>query len=261
MIECTRSEGGKPLSRVDGRRPDEPRALRIERNYLMHPYGSVLVSMGNTRVICSVTIEDRVPPWLRGGGQGWVTAEYSMLPGSTNTRTARESSRGKVGGRTHEIQRLIGRSMRAVVDMTMLGERTVWVDCDVIQADGGTRTTSITGAYVAMVDAMERLRREQGWDRLPVTQWLAAISVGIVDGQPVLDLCYEEDSRAQVDMNLVMTGDSRVVEVQGTAEGEPFLIDEMNTLFSLATSGVQQMIGKQREILGPVGQLIGRVDE
>lgn len=151
--------------------------------------------------------------------------------------------------------------MRAVVDMTMLGERTVWVDCDVIQADGGTRTTSITGAYVAMVDAMERLRREQGWDRLPVTQWLAAISVGIVGGQPVLDLCYEEDSRAQVDMNLVMTGDSRVVEVQGTAEGEPFSIDEMNTLFSLATSGVQQMIGKQREILGPVGQLIGRVDE
>lgn len=245
------------MTRVDGRRWDECRPLHVERNVLVHPYGSVLVSMGRTKVICTVTIEDRVPQWLRGAGQGWVTAEYSMLPGSTHTRTSRESARGKIGGRTHEIQRLIGRSMRAVVDMTMLGERTVWVDCDVIQADGGTRTTSITGAFIALVDAMERLRVEQGWDRLPVTGWLAAVSVGIVNGEPVLDLCYEEDSQAQVDMNLVMTGDGRIVEVQGTAEGDPFSVDQMRTLFDLGARGIQDLIGKQRELLGPIGQRIG----
>jgi ribonuclease PH len=246
------------LSRVDGRRPDEPRPLVIERNYLMHPYGSVLVSMGNTRVLCTVTVEDRVPQWLRGAGQGWITAEYNMLPGSTHTRTARESAKGRIGGRTHEIQRLIGRSMRAVVDLSMLGERTLWVDCDVIQADGGTRTASITGAYVALVDALERLRREQGWDRLPVTEWLAAISVGIVDGEPLLDLCYEEDVRAQVDMNLVMTGDGRVVEIQGTAEQEPFTVQEMGRLFGLAARGVQQLIAEQRRVLGPLAAAVGR---
>src|SRR5690606_35961733 len=224
----------------------------------MHPYGSVLVSMGNTRVLCTVTVEDRVPQWLRGAGQGWITAEYNMLPGSTHTRTARESAKGRIGGRTHEIQRLIGRSMRAVVDLSMLGERTLWVDCDVIQADGGTRTWSITGAYAALVAALERLRREQGWDRLPVTAWLAAISVGIVDGEPLLDLCYEEDVRAQVDMNLVMTGDGRVVEIQGTAEQEPFTVQEMGRLFGLAARGVQQLIAEQRRVLGPLAAAVGR---
>lgn len=246
------------MTRVDGRQPEQARPLTIERNYLKYPYGSVLISVGNTRVICSVSVEDRVPPWLRGAGHGWVTAEYSMLPGSTQTRSAREAARGKLGGRTHEIQRLIGRSMRAVVDLNMLGERTIWIDCDVIQADGGTRTTAITGAFVALVDALERLRREQGWDRHPVTQWLAATSVGIIDGTPVLDLCYEEDVRAQVDMNLVMTGDSRVVEVQGTAEGAPFTVPEMNTLFSMASQGIQELIAKQRQVLGSVGETIGR---
>lgn len=214
--------------------------------------------MGNTKVICTVSVEERVPPWMRGAGHGWVTAEYNMLPGSTHTRTTRESAKGRIGGRTHEIQRLIGRSMRAVVDLNMLGERTIWVDCDVIQADGGTRTASITGAYVALVDALERLRREQGWDRLPVTDWLAAISVGIVDGQPVLDLCYEEDVRAQVDMNLVMTGDGRVVEIQGTAEGEPFTVPEMDTLFKLASQGVSQLIAEQRKALGELANSVGR---
>lgn len=246
------------MSRVDGRRPDQPRTLVIERNYLMHPYGSVLVSMGNTRVICTVTVEERVPPWMRGAGSGWVTAEYNMLPGSTHTRSARESAKGRIGGRTHEIQRLIGRSMRAVVDLSMLGERTIWVDCDVIQADGGTRTAAITGAYVALVDALERLRQEQNWDKLPVTQWLAAISVGIVDGQPVLDLCYEEDVRAQVDMNLVMTGDGRVVEIQGTAEGDPFTVHEMQQLFDLAANGITQLIAEQRRVLGPLADAVGR---
>lgn len=246
------------MTRVDGRRWDEARPLTVERNYLIHPYGSVLVSMGRTKVICTVTIEDKVPQWLRGAGQGWVTAEYNMLPGSTHTRTPRDATRGKIGGRTHEIQRLIGRSMRAVVDLAMLGERTVWVDCDVIQADGGTRTTSITGAFIALVDAMERLRCEQGWDRLPVTGWLAAVSVGIVDNHPVLDLCYEEDANAQVDMNLVMTGDGRIVEIQGTAEKQPFSLEQLHTLYELGARGIRDLIAQQRQILGPLGDAIGR---
>ncbi len=240
------------MQRIDGRLPNELRPMHVERNYLMHPAGSVLVVMGNTRVICTATIEDRVPLWMRGEGTGWVTAEYGMLPGATTNRQPRESSRGKVGGRTHEIQRLIGRSLRAVVDLTAIGERTIWIDCDVIQADGGTRTTAITGAFIALADALGRLKEQEGWEHLPLTDWLAATSVGIVDGTPVLDLCYEEDSQAQVDMNVVMTGDRRIVELQGTAEGEPFTMEQMNELFQLAQEGIAQLIEKQQEVLGPI---------
>lgn len=245
------------MTRSDGRRWNEHRQLHIERGYQMHPHGSVLISMGNTKVICSVTVEERVPPWMRGMGQGWITAEYSMLPGATTERTAREAARGKLGGRTHEIQRLIGRSMRSVVDLQQLGERTLWVDCDVIQADGGTRTTAITGAYVALVDALAKMRQDHGWEKLPVKQWLAAISVGIVDDTVLVDLCYEEDVRAQVDMNLVMTGDERVVEIQGTAEGEPFTVAQMNALFSAGAQGIKELIAKQRAVLGALAEEIG----
>lgn len=240
------------LQRVDGRLPNELRPVHVERNYLIHPAGSVLVQMGNTRVICTATIEDRVPLWMRGEGTGWITAEYGMLPGATAERQPRESSRGKVGGRTHEIQRLIGRSLRSIVDLTAIGERTIWIDCDVIQADGGTRTTAITGAFIALADALSRLKEQEGWDHLPLTDWLAATSVGIVDGTAVLDLCYEEDSRAQVDMNVVLTGDGRIVELQGTAEREPFTYDQMNELFQLAQEGIARLIEKQQEVLGPI---------
>lgn len=245
-------QGGVGLRRFDGRLADELRPIHVERDFLIHPSGSVLVSMGKTRVICTATVEDRVPIWMRGEGTGWITAEYGMLPGATNTRQARESSRGKVGGRTHEIQRLIGRSLRAVVDLMAIGERTIWIDCDVIQADGGTRTTAITGAFIALVDALNRLKEQESWEHLPVTDWLAATSVGIVDGTPVLDLCYEEDSKAQVDMNVVMTGDRRIVELQGTAEGNPFTTEQMNELFLLAQQGITQLIEKQQELLGSI---------
>lgn len=243
--------------RTDGRGPGEPRRISIERHYLQHPDGSVLVSVGNTKVICTATIEERVPVWLRGGAQGWVTAEYGMLPASTHSRNTREAARGRLGGRTQEIQRLIGRSLRAVVDLQAIGERTVWIDCDVIQADGGTRTSAITGAFVALVDAMHKLQKAQGWRTLPITGWLAAVSVGIVAGEAMLDLCYEEDSRAEVDLNMVMTGDGRIVEVQGTAEREPFTMAQMHDLLALAASGIDGLIRYQREVLGPVAALVG----
>jgi len=234
--------------RVDGRKVDELRRIKITKNYLKSAEGSVLIEMGDTKVICTATVDKSVPPFLRGKGVGWVTAEYAMLPRSSAQRISRE--RSKVGGRTHEIQRLIGRALRSVVDMNALGERTVLIDCDVIQADGGTRTASITGAYIALVEALLHIKAQGTIDRVPVTDYLAAISVGIVDGKPVLDLCYKEDSAAEVDLNLVMTGTGKIVEVQGTAEGEPFSKAEMNKLIALGEKGIKALIKKQKEILG-----------
>jgi ribonuclease PH len=233
--------------RVDGRKADELRRIKITRNYLKNVEGSVLIEMGDTRVLCAATVENSVPPFLRGKGTGWVTAEYAMLPRSSAQRISRE--RSKVGGRTHEIQRLIGRSLRSVVDMSALGERTVLIDCDVVQADGGTRTAAITGAYVALVDALRFVAQEGRIDAIPVTDYLAAISVGIVGGKPVLDLCYVEDSTAEVDMNLVMTGKGKIVEVQGTAEGEPFSKDELGKLLALGEKGIKALIKKQKALL------------
>jgi ribonuclease PH len=234
--------------RVDGRKADELRRIKITKNYLKSAEGSVLIEMGDTKVICTATVDKSVPPFLRGKGVGWVTAEYAMLPRSSAQRISRE--RSKVGGRTHEIQRLIGRALRSVVDMDALGERTVLIDCDVIQADGGTRTASITGAYIALVEALQHIKAQGTIDQVPVTDYLAAISVGIVDGKPVLDLCYKEDSAAGVDLNLVMTGTGKIVEVQGTAEGEPFSKAEMNKLIALGEKGIKALIKKQKEILG-----------
>jgi ribonuclease PH len=233
--------------RKDGRRADELRKLEITRNYIKAAEGSVLIEMGDTKVICTATVESSVPPFLRGKGTGWVTAEYAMLPRSSSQRIARE--RSKVGGRTHEIQRLIGRSLRSVVEMDALGERTVLIDCDVVQADGGTRTASITGAYIALVDALRSLSKQDLIDTIPVADYLAAVSVGIVDGKPMLDLCYAEDSAAEVDMNLVMTGTGKIVEVQGTAEGEPFSKADLDRLLALGEKGIKALIKKQKEAL------------
>src|SRR5574341_161887 len=214
--------------RVDGRKADEFRKIKITRNYIKTAEGSALIEMGDTRVICTATVENSVPPFLRGKGTGWVTAEYAMLPRSSGQRIQRE--RGKVGGRTHEIQRLIGRSLRSVVDLGALGERSVLIDCDVVQADGGTRTASITGAYLALVDAVRHMKKQGMITSMPVKDYLAAVSIGIIDGTPMLDLCYVEDSAASVDMNLVMTGTGKIVEVQGTAEGDPFSKAELGKL-------------------------------
>lgn len=223
------------------------REVKITRNYTRYAEGSVLVEFGDTKVICNASIEDGVPPFLRGKGSGWLTAEYSMLPRATQTRSARESSRGRIGGRTHEIQRLIGRSLRAVTNLTLLGERTLFIDCDVIQADGGTRTASITGAYVAVVDAVRKLCSAQVLRTNPILEAVAAVSVGIVDGEILLDLNYEEDSAAEVDMNFVMTSSNRFVEVQGTAESKPFGIDDMDAMRSLAISGIRRLFEIQDE--------------
>ncbi|HOP41380.1 MAG TPA: ribonuclease PH [Geobacteraceae bacterium] len=225
------------------------RDVKITRNYTRYAEGSVLVEFGETKVICNASVEDGVPPFLRGKGSGWLTAEYSMLPRATQTRSARESSRGRVGGRTHEIQRLIGRSLRAVTDLTVLGERTLFIDCDVIQADGGTRTASITGAYVALADAVRKLCSAQVLQRNPILEAVAAVSVGIVDGVILLDLNYEEDSSAEVDMNFVMTSSDRFVEVQGTAESKPFGVEEMDAMRALAVSGIRRLFEIQEEAL------------
>jgi ribonuclease PH len=233
--------------RVDGRKADELRRIKITRNYLKNVEGSAFIEMGETRVICAATVEESVPPFLRGKGTGWVTAEYAMLPRSSAQRIQRE--RNKVGGRTHEIQRLIGRSLRSIVDMEALGERSVLIDCDVVQADGGTRTASITGAYVALVDALRFIAHKGRIDAIPVTDYLAAVSVGIVGGTPMLDLCYTEDSAAEVDMNLVMTGSGKIVEVQGTAEGEPFSKSELSRLLALGEKGIKALIKKQKDLL------------
>jgi ribonuclease PH len=236
--------------RSDQRSSNQLRDTTITPNYLIHAEGSVLIQAGNTKVICAASVEDRVPNFLRNTGKGWVTAEYGMLPRATSTRTQREASQGKVGGRTQEIQRLIGRSLRSVTNLSALGERTVWIDCDVIQADGGTRTASITGAFVALALALERLRERDVIRTIPLADYVAATSVGIVDTEPLLDLAYEDDSRAEVDMNIVKTGDGRFIEVQGTAEALPFGRDALMTLLDLADYGIAQLVEKQRAIVG-----------
>ncbi|MBA0049590.1 ribonuclease PH [Streptomyces sp. AJS327] len=240
------------MSRIDGRTADQLRPIGIERDWSKHAEGSVLVSFGDTRVLCTASLTEGVPRWRKGSGEGWVTAEYAMLPRSTNTRGDRESVRGKIGGRTHEISRLIGRSLRAVVDFKALGENTVVLDCDVLQADGGTRTAAITGAYVALADAVAWAQRKKLVKAKfqPLTGTVSAVSVGIVDGEPLLDLRYEEDVRADTDMNVVCTGDGRFVEVQGTAEAEPFSRSELDTLLDLAATGCAQLDAAQREALG-----------
>ncbi len=233
--------------RPDGRTKSELRKVKITRNYISAAEGSVLIEVGNTKVICTASIEEKVPPFLRDQKKGWVTAEYGMLPRSTHSRMTRESSTGRVGGRTQEIQRLIGRSLRAVVSLELLGERTVWMDCDVIQADGGTRTASITGAYVAFRDAIEYGLKNKIISRNPLKDYLAAVSVGIVDNEPRLDLCYAEDSLAEVDMNVVMTGSGKIVEIQGTAEAEPFSREMLDEMLSLAEGGIAELIMIQKE--------------
>jgi ribonuclease PH len=238
------------MNRIDGRSPSQLRATTITPGFLAHAEGSVLIEVGRTRVICTASVEDRVPPFLRNSGKGWVTAEYGMLPRATSTRTQREASTGKVGGRTQEIQRLIGRSLRSVAKLPELGERTIWVDCDVIQADGGTRTASITGGFVAMALAMKRMKDLALIKDIPITDYVAATSVGIVDGSALLDLAYEEDSKAEVDMNFVKTGDGRFIELQGTAEGQPFDRRALDALMELADSGIKELIAMQRAVVG-----------
>jgi ribonuclease PH len=239
-------------TRLDGRAPEAARETRLTSGFTMHAEGSVLIEVGRTRVICTASVEERVPPFQRGSGKGWVTAEYGMLPRATSTRTTREASTGKVGGRTQEIQRLIGRSLRSVTTLTELGERTIWVDCDVIQADGGTRTAAISGGFVALVLALERLREQGVLTRLPVTDYVAATSVGVIGGTPMLDLAYDEDSRAEVDMNVVKTSDGRFIEVQGTAETKPFDRAALDALLALADRGIKQLFEKQREVVGKI---------
>jgi ribonuclease PH len=236
--------------RPDGRRVDELRSIRIVRNFIKPAEGSVQIEMGDTKVICTASIENRVPPFLKDQNKGWVTGEYSMLPRATQSRTIRESATGRVGGRTHEIQRLIGRAMRSVVDLEALGERTIWLDCDVIQADGGTRTASITGAYVALKDAISFALKNKLIEKQPIRDYIAAVSVGIVEGEARLDLAYAEDSVAEVDMNIVMTGSGKYIEVQGTAETEPFDRKRLDDMLDLAETGIRQLIALQKEVLG-----------
>jgi ribonuclease PH len=238
------------MTRLNGRAADALRPTTITPNVLVHAEGSVLIEVGQTRVICTASVEDRVPPFLRGTGKGWITAEYGMLPRATSTRTQRESTAGKVGGRTQEIQRLIGRSLRSVANLKSLGERTVWIDCDVIQADGGTRTAAITGGFVALVLALERLRAAGAIKAIPVTHYVAATSVGIVQQTALLDLAYEEDSAAEVDMNVVKTSGGKFIELQGTAETEPFDREQLDALLAIADKGLDELITKQREIVG-----------
>ncbi|MER2010571.1 MULTISPECIES: ribonuclease PH [unclassified Psychrobacillus] len=247
------------MIRFDGRETKQLRKVTIETDYLMHPEGSVLITVGNTKVICNATIEDRVPPFLRGQGKGWITAEYSMLPRATESRTQRESSKGKVTGRTMEIQRLIGRALRSVVDLEVIGEKTIWIDCDVIQADGGTRTASITGAFVALTIALGKLYEQKQLPKFPVIQYLAATSVGIVDEiGVVLDLNYVEDSSATVDMNIVQTSSGEYVELQGTGEEATFSKSELLELLEYGEAGIQQLMDIQRAALG---DLASKIDE
>lgn len=238
------------MIRKSGRKLDDLRSIKITNNYLQNASGSALVEFGNTRIVCAASIDDKPAPFLKNTGKGWLTAEYSMLPMSTQTRTARESVRGKLGGRTHEIQRMIGRSLRAVTDLKAFGEKTIYLDCDVIQADGGTRTASVTGAFIALMGLFRKMRKEGILDVIPVHDFLSAVSVGIVDDQIMLDLEYEEDSRADVDMNFVMTGSGRFIEVQGTAEKIPFTREQMTMMTDMAESGIKKIIEKQKEIVG-----------
>jgi ribonuclease PH len=239
-------------TRTDGRQLGQLRPTRITPDFTMHAEGSVLIEAGRTRVICTASVEDRVPPFLRNTGKGWVTAEYGMLPRATSTRTQREASAGKIGGRTQEIQRLIGRSLRSVTRLDALGERTIWVDCDVIQADGGTRTAAITGGFVALALALKKMRAAGQLKTIPLLDHVAATSVGVVGGLPMLDLAYEEDSKAEVDMNVVKTGDGRFIEVQGTAEGPPFERQALDDLLALADTGVRELVALQQSIVGDI---------
>src|ERR1044071_2192358 len=235
--------------RTDGRKMAQLRPIKIMPSYIKTADGSVLIEMGDTRVICTAKLEDRVPPFLRNSGKGWITAEYGMLPGSSLVRIGREWARGKIGGRTHEIQRLIGRSLRAIADLKSLGERTVWIDCDVIQADGGTRTASITGAYVALVEAVQKWIAQSILAANPIRDAVAAISVGIIEGKIMLDLAYDEDSRADVDMNFVMTGTGKFIEVQGTAESAPFSKSQMEKMAELAEQGIRELLKSQKKVI------------
>ena len=244
--------------RIDGRTNQEMRPVTILRNNLKYPEGSVLVSFGDTKVICTATVEEKVPPFLKGSGEGWVTAEYSLLPRSTQSRNPREAAKGKVTGRTQEIQRLIGRSLRGVCNMRLLGERTIQLDCDVIQADGGTRTASITGAFVALVDAVSRFHTPG--KPFPVTDFLAAVSVGIINDEVMLDLCYEEDSHAGVDLNLVMTGSGQYIEVQGTGEKATYSRQQLDAMLVSGETGIRQLIEYQKEVLGETACRIGKTN-
>ncbi len=246
------------MARADGRKPNEMRPVTITRNYTKYAEGSVLITVGDTKIVCTASVEEKQPRFMedqRIMSKGWVTAEYSMLPRSTSRRVIREAARGKLGGRTQEIQRLIGRSLRAVVDLNMLGERTIRIDCDVIQADGGTRTAAITGGFIALSDAFTHLKNRRLIDDIPTTDFVAAMSVGIVKGEPVLDLCYTEDSNADVDLNVVMTGRGKFVEIQGTAEKEPFSKEDVDIMLDLASGGIGQLIGLQQKLL------LGDLDE
>lgn len=250
--------------RADERQPLQLRTVNIETDYLIHPEGSVLITVGNTKVICTATIEEKVPPFMRGQGKGWITAEYSMLPRATGQRSIREAAKGKISGRTMEIQRLIGRALRAVVDLDVLGERTVWIDCDVIQADGGTRTASITGAFVAMAQSLNKLYKDKKLAKYPVTNLLAATSVGILkDNMVVTDLNYIEDSQAQVDMNVVMTGSGEFVEIQGTGEESTFSFEQLQELLKAAQEGIAQLFDYQKAALGEevISKIEGRASK
>jgi len=245
------------IKRSDGRKNDELRKIEFTRHYTKYAEGSVLVKSGETLIICNASVENKVPHFLRGENQGWVTAEYSLLPRSTNQRVVREIAKGRPSGRTQEIQRLIGRALRSVVDLGLLGENTIWVDCDVIQADGGTRTAALSGAFVALVDAVNYMLDKNMIKKSPLKSFLAATSVGIVDGEKLLDLSFSEDSRAQVDLNLVMTDQEEVVEIQGTAEGEPFSLDDLEQMMFLAQLGIQEIIERQKESIGELTGLVG----
>ena len=235
--------------RIDGRKNDQVRHTKVTRNYIYHAEGSVLIEVGDTKVICTASIEDKVPPFLKGTGEGWITAEYNMLPRSTATRKLRDIARWKLDGRTMEIQRLIGRALRSVVDLKALGEKTIWIDCDVIQADGGTRTTSITGAFIALVDAVNKIHKQKSFKVYPIRKFVCATSVGIVGEEKLLDLCYEEDSNAKVDMNIIGTDDGQFVEIQGTGEEAPFTRSELNEILDLGEKGIKQMIQLQKDCL------------
>ena len=237
------------MARSDGRTASRLRKVSIKRNYLKYAAGSCLFEMGNTRVVCSASLEEKVPSFLKNTGKGWITAEYGMLPASCTERIQRESSRGRPSGRTHEIQRLIGRSLRAVCDLNVLGERAIWIDCDVLQGDGGTRTAGITGSFIALADAVSKLMKSGKLDRNPIRDYVAATSVGIVDGRAMLDLCYDEDSKAEVDMNVVMTGSGRLIEIQGTAEHAPFEKKDLNRLLALAENGISKLVTLQKKLI------------
>jgi len=249
------------MQRIDGRNNEQIRPVKIIRNYLKHAEGSVLIEMGDTKVICTASVDEKVPPFIKGTGKGWITSEYGMLPRSTEVRKPRESARGKVDGRTMEIQRLIGRALRSIVNLEKLGEITIFIDCDVIQADGGTRTASITGSFVALVDALYMLVQQEKLEEMPLNGYIAAVSVGIKDGEAILDLNYAEDSTCQVDMNMVMTDRGELIEIQGTGEESPFNKVQLQEMMELAEKGIQELIEIQKQSLGEIADKVGTYDE